>query len=33
MSETHELVVDVGSQRDLPGAGPDKCRVSSVPYA
>src|SRR6266446_2482199 len=32
MSKAPELVVDVGSQRDLPGAGPNRCRVSSVPY-
>ncbi len=32
MSEAHELVVDVGSRRDLPGAGPNRSRASLVPY-
>jgi hypothetical protein len=32
MSEGQELVVGVGSQRDLPDAGPNRWRVSSVAY-
>jgi len=31
MSEAHEFV-GVGSQRDLPGAGPNRCTVSLGPY-